>query len=70
MTILGVPEDDEARMLKLTQELFGARDPDLQREASQSEENTDVIQDFFAYFTAMTEERRANPRDATVRSCR
>jgi cytochrome P450 len=27
MTILGVPESDEPRMLKLTQELFGAADP-------------------------------------------
>src|SRR5262245_3547636 len=28
MTILGVPEEDEPRMLKLTQELFGAADPE------------------------------------------
>ena len=63
MMILGVPPEDESRMLKLTQELFGARDPDLQRDMSKSELNIDVIQDFFAYFTAMTEDRRANPRD-------
>ena len=31
MTILGVPEGDEPRMLKLTQELFGAADPELGR---------------------------------------
>ena len=29
MEILGVPREDEPRMLKLTQELFGATDPDL-----------------------------------------
>ena len=63
MMILGVPEEDEARMLKLTQELFGARDPEMQRKPDDSELSTDVIQDFFAYFTAMTEDRRANPRD-------
>jgi cytochrome P450 len=63
MMILGVPEEDEARMLKLTQELFGARDPELQRKENDSELSTDVIQDFFAYFTAMTENRRAHPKD-------
>ncbi len=31
MEILGVPEKDEPRMLKLTQELFGPQDPDLRR---------------------------------------
>jgi hypothetical protein len=31
MEVLGVPEIDEPRMLKLTQELFGSADPDLNR---------------------------------------
>ncbi len=31
MSILGVPESDEPLMLKLTQELFGGGDPDMQR---------------------------------------
>lgn len=31
MEVLGVPESDEPRMLKLTQELFGNADPDLNR---------------------------------------
>ena len=31
MMILGVPEEDEPRMLQLTQELFGAEDPELRR---------------------------------------
>ena len=31
MEILGVPEKDEPRMLKLTQELFGPQDPDTAR---------------------------------------
>jgi cytochrome P450 len=37
MTILGVPEEDEARMLQLTQELFGAEDPDVSRGAEHAE---------------------------------
>ena len=31
LSILGLPEDDYARMLQLTQELFGAEDPDIGR---------------------------------------
>lgn len=68
MMILGVPEEDEARMLKLTQELFGADDPDLKREVQSEEDRMQTIMDFFAYFSAMIADRRANPTDdvATV----
>jgi hypothetical protein len=71
MEILGVPEADEPRMLMLTQELFGAADPDLAREADQSLDIgalQAVVADFYAYFGAISADRRANPRDdlATV----
>ena len=61
MSILGVPESDEAFMLKLTQELFGGLDPDLQRKSSDPLSNT--ILDFFMYFKKITEERRAHPTE-------
>ena len=66
MSIMGVPESDEPHMLKLTQELFGGGDPDMQRE--ERDPNTNVIADFFMYFNKMTEERRAHPGEdlATV----
>jgi hypothetical protein len=67
MEIMGVPEADEPRMLTLTQELFGAADPELGRPASESPEDRkfdmSVITDFFAYFSALSASRRANPRD-------
>jgi cytochrome P450 len=74
MEILGVPEADEPRMLRLTQELFGPQDPDTarSREALSAEQfyamMQAVIGDFSAYFRAITEDRRRNPRDdlATV----
>jgi cytochrome P450 len=74
MEILGVPEQDEPRMLKLTQELFGAQDPDTARirEALSPEQFSvmmqAVVNDFGAYFKAITEDRRRSPRDdlATV----
>ena len=61
MEILGVPREDEPRMLKLTQELFGATDPDLRRksegttpEARRAEIRRRMM-DFFNYFNALTE---------------
>jgi len=62
MSILGVPEEDETFMLKLTQELFGSSDPDVQR----SFEMTDIIsivEDFEGYFTELSEARRKRPTD-------
>jgi cytochrome P450 len=59
MSIMGVPESDEPLMLRLTQELFGGQDPDLQRKDAGDGNNT--IMDFFMYFNAMTAARRANP---------
>jgi cytochrome P450 len=74
MEILGVPEQDEPRMLKLTQELFGPQDPDTARirEALTAEQFSammqSVVSDFGAYFRGITEDRRRNPREdlATV----
>jgi len=71
MEILGVPEADEPRMLKLTQELFGSTDPDLNRDQAELTEDFErnlaqvqsVIGDFFTYFDAITQDRRANPRE-------
>ena len=60
LDILGLPESDYPRMLKLTQELFGASDEDMRRD-DDPQALIHVIQDFFAYFTKITEDRRANP---------
>jgi cytochrome P450 len=62
LDILGLPESDYPRMLKLTQELFGSSDEELRR-GSSPEDLIAVIQDFFAYFTKVTEERRLSPTD-------
>jgi cytochrome P450 len=67
MSIMGVPEEDEPRMLKLTQELFGAADPELARDADTPPEERQidfsVIVDFSNYFRALSERKRANPSD-------
>jgi cytochrome P450 len=63
LAILGLPEDDYARMLKLTQELFGATDDDLGRGALGVDDMIAVILDFYQYFMTLTAERRAEPGD-------
>jgi len=71
MEILGVPEADEPRMLKLTQELFGPADPDVNRTGEDVMVDPkagfdavfETVAEFMEYFNAMTEDRRANPRD-------
>ena len=62
LSILGLPESDFERMLVLTQQLFGASDPEMSRGMT-PEDLQAVIADFFVYFTALTAERRANPTD-------
>src|SRR6476469_10000258 len=75
MNVLGVPREDEPRMLMLTQQLFGSTDPELNRaraEITSADQAIAMLQyviaDFYAYFRALTESRRAAPRDdiATV----
>ncbi|MBN9533973.1 MAG: cytochrome P450 [Alphaproteobacteria bacterium] len=70
MEILGVPEVDEPFMLRLTQELFGPADPDvnrMRRDTVSEDEGLKAIMatvaDFTAYFNKMTHDRRANPQD-------
>ena len=68
MQILGVPEADEARMLFLTQQMFGGQDEDLNKSglASLSPEQilqivTGAVKDFEAYFESLAAQRRAVP---------
>jgi cytochrome P450 len=69
MEVLGVPPEDEPRMLRLTQELFGAADPELNRSGAAAGENPDalgdlqgIIADFFMYFKKITDDRKAAPK--------
>jgi cytochrome P450 len=65
LSLLGLPEEDFPRMLKLTQQLFGTVDPELGRGTGQAG-NDDLLAtllEFFEYFQTLTENRRANPTD-------
>jgi cytochrome P450 len=60
LSILGLPEEDHQKMLKLTQELFGAEDPDIGR-AGEDHSVLEVMMDFVGYFTGLAADRRSHP---------
>ena len=62
LSLLGLPESDFPRMLKLTQELFGGDDEEFKR-GTTLEEQLAVLTDFFAYFGALTASRREQPTE-------
>ncbi|EHI11574.1 cytochrome P450 [Mycolicibacterium thermoresistibile ATCC 19527] len=62
MSLLGLPEEDFPRMLRLTQELFGGDEEEYKR-GTTPEEQLQVLMDFFNYFNELTIARRKNPTD-------
>ncbi len=63
LSILGVPETDEPRMLALTQKIFGGEDPDVG--GREGEEPVQIfmqaLQEMALYFHGITTDRRAHP---------
>ena len=60
--ILGVPTEKEPQLLRLTNELFGSDDPDLQREGEDRSQAVQALaMEFFELFSGIIEDRRANP---------
>jgi cytochrome P450 len=62
MSLLGIPESDFSRMLKLTQELFGSDDSEFKR-GSSNEDQLPALLDMFGYFNGVTASRREHPTD-------
>ncbi|MFO6446621.1 cytochrome P450 [Erythrobacter sp. NE805] len=70
MQILGVPPEDEPRMMMLTQQMFGGQDKDLSGSGMENMTAEQVVQivaaavkSFEDYFAAIAEERRRNPTE-------
>jgi cytochrome P450 len=61
--LLGVPPEDEWRILKLTNELFAGDDPEMKRVGDDPLSLFETIKDLYLYFDRMTEERRARPTE-------
>lgn len=53
MSLLGIPESDFSRMLKLTQELFGSDDSEFKL-GSSNEDQLPALLDMFGYFNGVT----------------
>ena len=77
MDVLGVEDEAEDMMLRLTQETFGSGDPEAnatgrvyETPEEQQKALSEIAMEAFGYFSAMTEDRRRNPKDdlATVLS--
>jgi cytochrome P450 len=62
MSLLGIPESDFPRMLKLTQELFGSDDSEFKR-GSNNEDQIPALFDMFQYFNGVTASRREHPTE-------
>jgi cytochrome P450 len=63
-TILGVPREQESQILRLTNELFAADDPDLQRKGEDRKKAMEELTlELVQLFNGIIEDRRANPRD-------
>ncbi len=62
MSLLGLPEADFPRMLKLTQELFGSADSEFRR-GTTSEDQLPALLDMFQYFNGVTASRREHPTE-------
>lgn len=70
MQILGVPEEDEQKMLFLTQQMFGGQDEDLSGSGMKdmtaeqiSQIVAGAVAEFERYFAGIAADRRANPTD-------
>lgn len=59
-SILGLPDSDAPLVLRLTQELFGAQDPERQRSGQYGQ---DVAMEFFQYLGGIVADRRRSPAE-------
>jgi cytochrome P450 len=63
-TILGVPREQEPDILRMTNELFAADDPDLGRDAANRDQAMKELgMELYAMFSKIIEDRRAHPTD-------
>ena len=63
-TILGIDEEQEERLLVITQELFGGEDPDMQRQGEDREAaRKELGMEFYMLFDEIIKDRRDCPRD-------
>ncbi len=69
LSLMGLPREDEAMMLRLTQEIFSPQDPELSKSGSNTDESEassydlGALDEFKQFFSDLIKARRAKPTD-------
>jgi len=63
MEMLGIAQEHEEFVLRVTNENFGLEDPEYQREGANQDDRLGFLQEAAAFLTGLVAERRANPTD-------
>lgn len=67
MTLLGIPDEDHAWLLRMTQQLLAPVDPELKRDeadrANAASVSKQLAGEYLGYFGKVAQDRRVNPRD-------
>jgi len=61
MSLFGIPSEDEALMLRLTQQILSSQDPEFAHNSGGS--GIQAMMEMAQYFAPIVKERRSNPRD-------
>lgn len=61
--MLGIPRSREPDILRITNQLFGFEDPDLQRDTDRSRGLAEVAMEAYTMFDAIIQDRRGCPRE-------
>lgn len=63
MMLLGIEPEHEAKMLRLTQQIFGVNDPEIRAQPDAPKDAPEAFRRFCEFFRPLMEERRRAPRD-------
>jgi cytochrome P450 len=63
LMIFGLPQEAEPMMLRLSKEINGSQDPDLQRSASEGDHMIQVVAEMFKFFAEVAADRRRAPKN-------
>lgn len=63
LLIFGLSPEHEPLLLRLSKEINGAQDPDVQRSESEAEHMMQVVGEIFGFFAEVAADRRRSPRD-------
>lgn len=63
LMIFGLPPETEPMMLRLSKEINGSQDPQMQRSASEGEHMIQVVAEMFKFYAEVAADRRRAPKD-------